>query len=149
MALKKLCRLLNWKPKSNPYDGKRKDCRLPLQDTASASLLFIKYCSIINGSGFIVASILISVLAILASCQITSLLGEIMSISVNTYKGADFSRARYILQHHYDVGPLSTNEIKGEIDNLIRKAKKQTLDDNGEHLCIQIFGTFDPKLLKV
>jgi hypothetical protein len=140
---------LNWKPKSSRYGGKSADCRLPLQDTAPESLHATVSGSMANGVGFTVPSIQILVLAILASFQIISLLGEIMSISVNTYKGADFSRARYILQHHYDVGPLSTDEIKGAIDNLIRKAKKQTLDDNSEHLCIQIFGTFDPKLLKV
>jgi hypothetical protein len=62
------------------------------------------------------------------------------SISVNTYKGADFARAHNILRHHYDLGrPLTTNEIKAEIDNLIRKHKKQNLNDTQECLYESIF----------
>lgn len=63
-----------------------------------------------------------------------------MSISINRYKGVDFCRASYVLRKHYDLGrPLTTEEVKDEIDNLIRKHKAISLDYVGEHLYSQIF----------
>jgi len=63
-----------------------------------------------------------------------------MTISINTYKGVDFSRAHYILRQHYDLGrALSSDEVKAEIDNLIRKHKAMSLDYVGELLHASIF----------
>lgn len=60
--------------------------------------------------------------------------------SINTYKGADFCRAANILRKHYDLGrPLTTAEVKAEIDNLIRKHKAMSLDYVGENLYASIF----------
>ena len=62
------------------------------------------------------------------------------SISISEYKGADFGKAHRILSQHYDLGrSLTTDEIKAEIDNLIRKHDKGTLDDIGEYLFASIF----------
>ena len=62
------------------------------------------------------------------------------SISINTYRGVDFSRAHSILRAHYDLGrALTTDEIKAEIDSLIRKHSKRNLDYVGEHLYSRIF----------
>lgn len=63
-----------------------------------------------------------------------------MTISINTYKGVDFCKAHYILRKHYDLGrSLTTEEVKAEIDNLIRKHKAMSLDYIGENLYAQIF----------
>lgn len=63
-----------------------------------------------------------------------------MSISINSYKGVDFCRAHSILRQHYDIGrALTTEEVKAEIDNLIRKHKAMSLDYVGEHLYSAIF----------
>lgn len=63
-----------------------------------------------------------------------------MSISINSYKGVDFCRAHYILRQHYDLGrALTTDEVKAEIDNLIRKHKAMSLDYVGEYLYSAIF----------
>lgn len=60
--------------------------------------------------------------------------------SINEYKGADFCRAHSILRKHYDLArPLTTDEVKAEIDNLIRKHKAMSLDYVGEHLYSAIF----------
>ena len=62
------------------------------------------------------------------------------SISINSYKGVDFCRAANILRKHYDLGrALTTEEIKAEIDNLIRKHKIMSLDYVGENLYAAIF----------
>ncbi len=62
-------------------------------------------------------------------------------ISISEYRGVDFCKAHSILRLHYDLGrKLTSEEIKSEIDNLIRKAKKQSLDDQSEYLYIRIFG---------
>ena len=76
MALKTLSRLLNLRQLPSLYGGKSEDCRLPLQDTAIASLQATVSGLTGDGVGFTVLYIRILVLAILASCQITSLLGE-------------------------------------------------------------------------
>ena len=63
-----------------------------------------------------------------------------MNISISNYKGVDFANAHYVLRKHYDLGrPLTTDEVKAEINNLIRKHKAMSLDYVGEHLHASIF----------
>jgi hypothetical protein len=63
-----------------------------------------------------------------------------MTISIREYKGVDFGHAHYVLRKHYDLGrPLTTDEVKAEIDNLIRKHNAMSLDYVGEHLHASIF----------
>ncbi len=62
------------------------------------------------------------------------------AITVNVYLGVDFAKAHYILCKHYDIGrELTTAEAKAEIDSLIRKHKKGSLDYVGEYLYACIF----------
>lgn len=59
--------------------------------------------------------------------------------SISEYRGVDFARAHYVLRRHYDLGrPLTTDEIKAEVDNLIRRRNRGSLDDIGEYLISEI-----------
>ncbi len=61
-------------------------------------------------------------------------------IAINEYNGVDFCKAHSVLSKHYDLGrSLTTEEVKEEIDNLIRKHSKMTLDDVGEYLYSELF----------
>jgi hypothetical protein len=63
-----------------------------------------------------------------------------MTVSISNYKGADFCKAHSVLRRHYDLGrSLTSEEVKAEIDNLIRKHDMGALDDVGGYLYASIF----------
>jgi protein-disulfide isomerase-like protein with CxxC motif len=67
-----------------------------------------------------------------------------MNITARKHKGVSINHAHTVLRKHYDLGrSLTETEVLAEIDNLVRKHEKKSLDDISGYLYAALFRGID------